>query len=116
MTYRMRDLQGDERFHRIYEGKVWAGRVYFDSIRGQWVGKIGSFEARGRNPIEAFGEVGAQVLGFKSSAALHDHNVRVRQRRHRRTEARESIAKLLYGATDDERVSALDEFITVTRA
>ena len=116
MTYKMNALQGDEKFYRVYEGKIWAGRVFYDSIRKRWVGKIGNFTATGADPVEAFGEVGARVSGFSNAAEMHEHNVRVRDKRHKRTRARQNLARLLYGATDDERCSFLDDFVAAVRS
>jgi hypothetical protein len=103
-AYRMMPLQGDERFHRIYEGKRWAGRVYFDSIRGRWVGVIGEHKARGKFPIEAFAEVGARASGFKSAVDMHER----RQARRRRPP---SVAKIRYGA--ELRASLMHDVLRV---
>lgn len=101
-----------ERFHRITEGKRQVGRVYYDSIRQRWVGVIGEFQASASIPLAAFAEVGARVRGFRNLEEMHEHQKAVRTRR--RT-SRKLANSILEGVPPEERVSALDAWLSEVR-
>lgn len=77
MSLKLQNPIKGETFYRIYEGKVFIGRVYKDAD-GDWIGKIGPEEEIAESPEAAFREIGARRLGHKNYADLRAHNSAVR--------------------------------------
>lgn len=77
-TFTMREREGSETFHRIYNKRKTVGRVC-QHADGGWLGIIGKTTVRRSTPRQAFDDVVAIHLGYPSGAALREKNRRVAQ-------------------------------------
>lgn len=98
MRYTLRHREGTETFQRIYTGRKWVGRVAQHKDGKRYLGIIGRITVYRPTAIEAFEEVSALAMGFKSAADLKAQNVVARQRQRTvRQNARHVVTEMLRG-------------------
>lgn len=76
----MRYTLKDEGFpyKKIYHGRKWVGRVWFNQIDKMYTGKIGQTEHRDVTALTAFEGVVSRHLGYEDVVALKMHNQEVK--------------------------------------
>jgi hypothetical protein len=109
MSFKLLPRVGNESFWRINQGKRFVGRVYRRDD-GWFVGRIGEHEATGATERQAFDNVGAQALGFRSMADLREHNATVVAARSRRKQAAQTVVQGMLSEDRGVRRAAWEVF------